>query len=71
MQGQKIYNASQSKYENVNRVMIVYADDYKEVNSVQSGNIVAVTGLKVCTLSFNIITYCIFQTNILISYTAI
>lgn len=27
--------------------MIVYADDYKEVNTVQSGNIVAVTGLKV------------------------
>lgn len=28
--------------------MIAYADDYKEVNNVQSGNIVAVTGLKVC-----------------------
>lgn len=27
--------------------MIVYADDYKEVNKVQKGNIVAVTGLKV------------------------
>lgn len=64
LQGQKIYNASQSKYESVNRVMIVYADDYKEVNRVQSGNIVAVTGLKVCSLSFNNVTYCIFYSNI-------
>ncbi|XP_060834486.1 ribosome-releasing factor 2, mitochondrial [Rhopalosiphum padi] len=44
--GQKLYNASQSKSENINRVMIAYADDYKEVNNVESGNIVAVTGLK-------------------------
>lgn len=50
LQGQKVYNASQSKSENVNRVMIVYADDYKEVNNVHSGNIIAVTGLKVCLL---------------------
>jgi len=50
-QGQKLYNASQSKSENINRVMIAYADDYKEVNNVQSGNIVAVTGLKVCLIS--------------------
>lgn len=64
LQGQKIYNASQSKHESVNRVMIVYADDYKEVNSVQSGNIVAVTGLKVCSLSFNNVTYYIFHSNI-------
>lgn len=28
--------------------MVVYADDYKEVDKIQSGNIVAVTGLKVC-----------------------
>lgn len=49
-QGQKLYNASQSKSENINRVMIAYADDYKEVNNVQSGNIVAVTGLKVCLI---------------------
>lgn len=46
-QGQKLYNASQSKTENINRVMIAYADDYKEVNNIESGNIVAVTGLKV------------------------
>jgi len=30
--------------------MIAYADEYKEVNNVQSGNIIAVTGLKVCLL---------------------
>ncbi|VVC44884.1 Hypothetical protein CINCED_3A021395 [Cinara cedri] len=44
--GQKVYNASQSKSENINRVMVVYADDYKEVANVKSGSIVAVTGLK-------------------------
>lgn len=49
-QSQKLYNASQSKTENINRVMVVYADDYKEVDKVQSGNIVAVTGLKVCSI---------------------
>lgn len=49
LQGQKLYNASQSKSENINRLMIVYADDYKEVDKTQSGNIVAVTGLKVCS----------------------
>lgn len=32
--------------------MIVYADEYKEVNNAQSGNIVAVTGLKVCLETF-------------------
>lgn len=52
IQGQKLYNASQSKSENINRVMIAYADDYKEVNNVQSGNIVAVTGLKVCLILY-------------------
>lgn len=46
-QGQKVYNASQCKSENINRVMMVYADDYKEVGDVPLGNIVAVTGLKV------------------------
>lgn len=30
--------------------MMVYADDYKEVSDVQLGNIVAVTGLKVCMI---------------------
>ncbi|XP_025415341.1 ribosome-releasing factor 2, mitochondrial isoform X2 [Sipha flava] len=44
--GQKVYNASQCKSENINRVMMVYADDYKEVGDVPLGNIVAVTGLK-------------------------
>lgn len=33
--------------------MIVYADEYKEVNDVKSGNIVAVTGLKVCSCVFS------------------
>lgn len=30
--------------------MVVYADDYKEVANVQSGSIVAVTGLKVYSI---------------------
>jgi hypothetical protein len=32
--------------------MMVYADDYKEVGDVPLGNIVAVTGLKVCLMIF-------------------
>jgi len=32
--------------------MIAYADDYKEVNNIESGNIVAVTGLKVCLIYY-------------------
>lgn len=32
--------------------MVVYADEYKEVNNAQSGNIVAVTGLKVCLKTY-------------------
>ncbi|XP_050420605.1 ribosome-releasing factor 2, mitochondrial [Adelges cooleyi] len=43
---QKIHNATQSKSENVGRVMIAYADDYNEVEKAHAGAIVAVTGLK-------------------------
>lgn len=43
--------------------MMVYADDYKEVPSVQSGSIVAVTGLKVCKIAnymlYNVYNYLI------------
>ncbi|XP_050543256.1 ribosome-releasing factor 2, mitochondrial [Daktulosphaira vitifoliae] len=43
---QKLYNATQKKSENIGRVMIPYADDYKEVENAQAGAIIAVTGLK-------------------------
>lgn len=46
-QGQRLYNINQEQGERVGRIMIAYADDLKEVSSVQAGNIVVVTGLKV------------------------
>ncbi|XP_027208842.2 ribosome-releasing factor 2, mitochondrial isoform X1 [Penaeus vannamei] len=45
-QGQRLYNINQEQGERVGRIMIAYADDLKEVSSVQAGNIVVVTGLK-------------------------
>lgn len=43
----RLYNINQDQAEKVGRIMIAYADDLKEVSSVQAGNIVVVTGLKV------------------------
>ncbi|KAK3876216.1 hypothetical protein Pcinc_018969 [Petrolisthes cinctipes] len=44
--GQRVYNLSQQETERVGRVLIAFADEYKEVSSVGPGNIVVVTGLK-------------------------
>lgn len=49
-QGQRLYNVNAEQTEKVGRLMIVYADDFKEVSSVKSGNIIVVTGLKVKVL---------------------
>lgn len=45
--GQRIYNVNGERTEKVGQVLIAYADHFKEVTSVEAGNIVVVTGLKV------------------------
>lgn len=45
-QGQKIYNANKEVSEKLGRILIAYADEFKEVSSVEAGNIVVLTGLK-------------------------
>ncbi|KAK8383669.1 hypothetical protein O3P69_015843 [Scylla paramamosain] len=44
--GQRVYNVNGSRSEKLGQVLIAYADHYKEVASVEAGNIVVVTGLK-------------------------
>ncbi|CAH0395875.1 unnamed protein product [Bemisia tabaci] len=43
---QKIFNLRAESSEQIKNVMIAYADDYEEVNTVTAGNVAAVTGLK-------------------------
>ncbi|XP_068241002.1 ribosome-releasing factor 2, mitochondrial [Palaemon carinicauda] len=45
-QGQRIFNMNNEITEKIGRVMIAFADEFKEVASIKSGNIVVVTGLK-------------------------
>lgn len=50
LQGQRVYNLNGEQSEKVGQVMIAYADHFKEVASVEAGNIVVVSGLKVKNL---------------------
>ena len=52
LQGQRVYNLNGGCSEKLGQVLIAYADHYKEVSSVEAGNIVVVTGLKVCLFIF-------------------
>lgn len=45
-QGQRIFNVNNNQTEKIGRVMIAYADEFKEVATIKAGNIVVVTGLK-------------------------
>ncbi|XP_071540183.1 ribosome-releasing factor 2, mitochondrial isoform X1 [Panulirus ornatus] len=45
--GQGLYNVNNEQVEKVGRVMIAYADEFKEVSSASAGNIVVITGLKI------------------------
>lgn len=45
--GQKIYNIQQEMSEQTGKLLMAYADEFKEVNLVDNGNIAVVTGLKV------------------------
>lgn len=45
--GQRIYSVQQDVSEQVGRLYIAYADDFKEVESVDNGNIAVAAGLKV------------------------
>ncbi|KAL1461885.1 hypothetical protein WDU94_013750, partial [Cyamophila willieti] len=44
--GQKLYNLHLDQSEQISRLLLAEADDYKEVSELQCGNIAAVTGLK-------------------------
>ncbi|XP_044728155.1 ribosome-releasing factor 2, mitochondrial [Chrysoperla carnea] len=44
--GQKIYNIQQERSEQIGKLLMAYADEFKEVNEIDSGNIAVVTGLK-------------------------
>lgn len=48
--GQKIYNAFKCRSEQIGKLLIAYADDFKETDLIESGNIAVVTGLKVHTV---------------------
>lgn len=55
VKGQRLYNIPQELSEQTGRLYVAYADDFEEVESLESGNIAVVTGLKVCgfcSLSF-------------------
>lgn len=45
--GQKIYNIQQKQSEQIGKLYIAYADDFKEVEEVDNGYIVVGGGLKV------------------------
>lgn len=53
--GDKLYNARTQKVEQCNLLYTACADDYKEINEINSGNIVAVTGLQT-TITGDLIT---------------
>ncbi|XP_077988900.1 ribosome-releasing factor 2, mitochondrial-like [Glandiceps talaboti] len=44
--GAKIYNVNRDAMEPVTRLLIAYADDFKEVESVSAGNIAVIMGFK-------------------------
>lgn len=45
--GQRVYSVQQEKSEQIGRLYIAYADDFKEVEDVDNGNIAVAAGLKV------------------------
>lgn len=47
VKGQKIYNIGRNCSEQIGKLYIAYADDFLEVDTISSGNIAVVTGLKV------------------------
>lgn len=47
--GQKLTSITQKKNEQVGRLYAAFADDFHEVESISSGNIGVLTGLKVRT----------------------
>ena len=59
LQGQRVYNVNGSRNEKLGQVLIAYADHYKEVASVEAGNIVVVTGLKVCSSDHLFVCLCL------------
>uniref|UniRef100_A0A0K8S7X3 Ribosome-releasing factor 2, mitochondrial n=1 Tax=Lygus hesperus TaxID=30085 RepID=A0A0K8S7X3_LYGHE len=44
--GQRIYNASKDKTEQIGKILVPFADDFEEIPSASIGQYVAVTGLK-------------------------
>ncbi|XP_019755164.2 ribosome-releasing factor 2, mitochondrial isoform X3 [Dendroctonus ponderosae] len=53
--GQKIFSVQRSESEQVGRLYVAYADDFQEVESLGSGNIAVLSGLKK-TLSGDLVT---------------
>lgn len=51
IKGQKIYNIGRDQSEQIGRLYVAYADDFLEVDTITSGNIAVVTGLKVRNFS--------------------
>jgi elongation factor G len=45
----KVFNVNRDRQETVNKVYIALADEFKEVQSMSAGNIVAITGLECIT----------------------
>lgn len=45
--GQKIYNINKEMSEQSGRLYVAYADEFKEVEYLENGNIAVVSGLKV------------------------
>ncbi|XKL64557.1 hypothetical protein PGB90_004643 [Kerria lacca] len=46
LKSQKLYVINKNKIEQIQKLMIPFADEYSEINEISRGNIVAATGLK-------------------------
>ncbi|CAG9761363.1 unnamed protein product [Ceutorhynchus assimilis] len=47
--GQKVFNAQKNESEQIGKVYVAYADDFKEMDSLSTGNIAVLSGLKKAT----------------------
>lgn len=46
--GQRIYNIQKDLNEQIGKLYVAYADDFRETESLKNGSIAVVTGLKTC-----------------------
>lgn len=62
--GDTILNSATGKTERIGRMVEMHANDRKEIDSAQAGDIIAVVGMKNVQTGH---TLCILSTNVLLS----